>query len=212
MSRRRYPGITMGAVALGRRGIGQFDWTSLLNPAKLGYDLGKETGTQVQEGLQAQLTPMTTTQIQTGTGQTQEIAKVNATGLRMRSTAEIRSDNIIGTLDYGELVLPLGKTSGIFEAVKRGGDKGGLSGWVASQSLDGTKQYLIGQDDALDPPDTDSSDSYIELDPDEGKKSGGGILKTIVALALLWGLAPAARYRTALPVGGGLLAWKHRSM
>lgn len=201
MSRRRYPGITIGAVALGRRGIGQFDWTSLLNPAKLGYDIGREAGTDVQDDLSAQLTPMTTTDIQTGTGQTQEIAKVNATGLRMRSTAEIRSDNIIATLNYGELVLPLGKTSGIFEAVKRSGENGGLTGWVASHDPNGSKQYLIGQNDALEPADVTSSDDYIELEDGEGSGGGGGgggILQTIATLAI--------------PIAGGLLAWKHRSM
>lgn len=201
MSRRRYPGITMGAVALGRRGIGQFDWTSLLNPAKLGYDLGTGAGAEARDQMQAQLTPATNVELQTGTGPSQEIAKVNATGLRMRSTAEIRSDNIIATLDYGELVLPLGKTSGIFELVRRGGDKGNTAGWVAMQAPDGSKQYLIGQDDALDPADVASSEGYIELGENEGGGGGGGgggILQTLATLAI--------------PITGGLLAWKHRSM
>jgi hypothetical protein len=195
MSRRRYQGITMGAVNLGRRGIGQFDWTSLLSPMALGYDVGKSGADAVQTATQSQLTPATTTDLQTDTGPTQEYAKINATGLRMRSTAEIRADNIVATLNYGETVALLGKSSGIFELCRRSAENGGQAGWVASHDPNGNKQYLIGPQDALDPP--QATTPTIEL-PDTGGGGGGGILSTIVSLAL--------------PVAGGLLAWKHRSM
>lgn len=192
MSRRRYNGITMGAVGavkLAQRGIGQFDWTSLLNPAGLGYDIGREAGNDLTRDVTnaTVLTPLSDADARELTVVGSFKVNVND-ALNLRSTAEVRSDNILAQMSRGEIVQVLDRADGIFVMVRRAN---GQTGWAAANSQDGSKKYLVSLQQALDPLETQPVDEG-ELDEPKPKSS---IFAKAVGLLI--------------PVAGGLLAYKH---